>query len=189
MMPNGKKPIVIESTAQELTETRSDNKLYKGQSEEVSGKISALVAEKMLLLADIVNRGKTNLKDLEEVQAVSIAYMESCRRSDTIPTFEGLCVSMGYSRQWIYAFIRTRKSDDPVANYLEEMRTLFADIMTTASLKRYVDCATTIFSLKNMTGLGYSDKGDAIPENTSAEYDSEHSADYYRKKYGDLLPE
>lgn len=186
--PNGRKPIVIEAATQEMTEERKKNKLYKGE-EDSDGRISSLVGEKMLLLADISERGRTNLKSLEEVQAVTIAYLESCRRAEMVPTFEGLCCAMGFSRQAVYAFLKTRKADDPVIDYLEKFRTMSADIMTQASLKRYIDNATTIFSLKNMSGLGFSDKGDAIPETQSAQYDADQGVEFYRERYGRLLEE
>lgn len=179
--------MVIEAKTNELTLNKSHNKLYRGENEETTGKISAIIAEKMLMLDTVNKRGKVNLKDVAEVQSVSLAYLESCRRSDTLPSFEGLCVSMGYSRQWLYQFINTRKTDDPVVAYLNQLRTMFADIMQQASLKRYADCATTIFAMKNMTGLGYSDRGDLPPELPSAEYDeNQGSAAHWRQKYGNL---
>ena len=187
MRANSRQPIVIESSSTEMAESRQDNKLYRNQSEGTSGKIADLIAEKMVMLDAINKRGKTNLKNLDEVQTVAFAYLESCRRSDTLPSFEGLSFALGFSRQNVYAYLKSHTADDPVVCFLEQLRTLFADIMTTASLKRYVDCATTIFSLKNMTGLGYSDRGDAIPESVSAEYDENNGKDYYLKKYGNLI--
>lgn len=138
-------------------------------------------------MADIEKRGKTDLRNLNEVKAVFFTYVESCRRSDTLPTFEGLCVSLGRSRQYVYKLLQVCGASDPVADFLNEARTFFADLMQTASLKRYTDCATTIFCLKNSHGLGYSDHGDAPPEeNTKLENENR---DEYLRKYGHLIEE
>lgn len=185
---NKRKPIEINSTSTELADAKTNNKLYRNNGDN-SGKIAEMIENRMMILNSVIQRGKTDLKDLDEVKAVSIAYLESCRNADCLPTFEGLCTAMGFSRQWVYAYMKSKSSEDPVVEYLDELRTMFADMMTQASLKRYVDCATTIFSLKNMTGLGYSDKGDAIPETASAQYDIEHDVKFYREKYGDLIEE
>ncbi len=185
-MERYRKPLIIEPKTNDLAQAKATNKLYKNADADVAGKISALVGEKMLLLAEIEKRGKTNLKNLDEVRAVTYGYLEACRRSDTVPSFEGLCLSLGYSRQWLYAFISSRKSGDLVAEYLDRFRTLVAEIVTSASMRRYIDCATAIFSLKNMCGLGFSDKGDTLPEAPSAVDENQESAAFWRQKYGNL---
>ena len=183
-----RKPKTIDETANELAINKNHNKLYaKTRAFDYEGKISELVGEKMLMLDAIIKRGKVDLSNYDQVSACAIAYMEACRRSDTIPSFEGLAFSLGYSRQWLYSYISRNESEKTV-EYIQHLRTLFVDMALTASSKRWADNATTIFAAKNATGLGFSDKGDSLPEERLTD-DAGMSIDDYKRKYGHLLEE
>ena len=181
-----RKPQTLNQMTKELTTANSRNKLYNSQSnrEENDKQISDIVAEKMKMLADARSRGKINLNSIDDVEAVTMIFLESCRRRGNLPTFEGLAVALGYSRQNLYYIIKTR--NDEVATFLDNCRTLFADIVQTASSKRIIDNATSIFILKSMTGLGFTDKNDELPDLSEMSDDIGGSSDY-KKKYANLI--
>lgn len=181
-----RKPQTLEQMTKEITTTKSRNKLYNSQSnrEENDKQISDIVAEKMKMLAEARNRGRADLTSINDVEAVTMIYLESCRRKGNMPNFEGLAVALGYSRQNLYYIIKSR--NDEVATFLDNCRTLFADIIQTASCKRIIDNATSIFILKSMTGLGFTDKNDELPEMNELAEDYGSCPDY-KEKYRHLI--
>ena len=174
----------LDRMTEALAVSRNNNKLYKKQSEDQKGRISDLIAEKMILLSSVDDRGKVNLRDPDAVKACAMLYLESCRRADCMPTFEGFSVALGYSRFDVYYVMRTRK--DATVDFLNLFRTAIADITQTASYKRLSDNATSIFILKN-SGLGFSDHGDEKNDTVEEMIDDHSGAEYYRKKYGSLI--
>ena len=162
------------------------NKLLRTDMEqsEQDKQISGIIGDKMILLNNALRRGKVDTRSLEEVEAVAMTYLEGCRQTGTIPSFEGLAVAMGYSRRNLYYILQNRT--DAVADFLDCCRTMFADIIQIASSKRLADNATSIFILKSMTGMGFTDKADQ-PIDTTADSETGMDANYYRNKYSDLL--
>lgn len=181
-----RKPNILdEMNNTDLAETKP-NKLYHSQVKAENNKeIADIVGQKMIMLAETRKRGKVNLKSVEDVEAVTMLYLESCRKKGNIPNFEGLSFALGYSRQHLYTIIRNRHDD--VSVFLDNTRTLFADIIQTASSKRIIDCATSIFILKSMTGLGFTDRNDGIPDDINYRDEPEHDISYYRQKYKDMI--
>lgn len=168
--------------------SRVNNKLTNTQqkNDEASKQLADIVAEKMLMLLSIRKRGKVDLNNLDDVEAVTMVYLDSCRTRGYPPNFEGLASALGYSRQNLYHIILTRH--DEVSVYLDNFRTLCADIIQTASSKRLLDNATSIFILKSMSGLGFTDKNDGIQDDINFdEYGSGSSN--YKDKYKNLIDE
>ena len=182
-----RKPKTLEEMSKELTETKVGNKLTKAQGKaDNDTQIADIIGEKMLMLAETRKRGKTNLNSIDDVEAVTMVYLESCRRKGYPPNFEGLASALGYSRQYLYYFLHNKDSD--VSTYLDNCRTIFADIVQTASSKRILDNATSIFILKSMTGLGFTDKNDELPEKPEID-DYSYPGEDYKEKYKNLIGE
>ena len=179
-------PKTKEQSMNVLTQYKESSKLYNLSNDDKSEAISNILAMRMLLLDEVCKRGKVDLRKVEEVEAVTFAYLDNCRKAGIIPTFEGMAFSLGYTRRWLYSVIKEGNTE--TAEFLDKMRTLFADITQIASSKRLVDNAVSIFILKSMTGMGFSDKGEAPDE---AQYDeAEHfNHDELLKRYGHLLEE
>lgn len=180
-----RKPKTLDEITTELSESKVNNKLVKAQGKTDSDtQLSEIIGEKMLMLVESRKRGKVDLDSIDDVEACVLVYFESCRRKGYPPNFEGMASALGYSRQYLYNFIKSKKSD--VSIYLDNCRTLFADIIQTASSKRILDCATSIFILKSMTGLGFTDKNDELPDTSDID-DSEYTSRDYKEKYRHLL--
>lgn len=181
---NERRPKTPEESLGTLTEYREANRLYS--SDDNVGAIGNIVATRMIMLNEVCNRGKVDLKNIKEVEAVAFVYLDNCRKTGVIPTFEGLAFSLGYSRRRLYYLIKDGQTE--VGEFLDKMRTLFADITQVASSQRLVDNATSIFVLKSMTGMGFSDKGD-VPETGDYSDDEKLDHDEIVARYGHLLPE
>lgn len=182
------RPKSQEESLQALREYKATTRIIP-DGEERANAISDIIASRILMLNDAVQRGKVNLRNVEEVRSVAFVYLDNCRKVGCLPTFEGLAFSLGYSRQHLYFIISDGRLTETAA-FLDEMRTLFADLVQVASANRLTDNATSIFVLKSMTGMGFSDRGDVPnkPEIKDNGYE-EMTPDDYRKKYGDLIGE
>lgn len=180
-----KPPKTQEQSLKALAEWQDSSKLFLKDDDKAQA-ISDIVGSRMIMLKEVLERGKVNLKNVSEVQAVTFAYLDNCRRIGVIPTFEGLAFSLGYTRRWLYMIIKD--ADGETAEFLDKMRTMFADLTQVASSKRLVDNATSIFVLKSMTGMGFSDRGD-VPDTGSYDDSESMTSDEIRARYGDLIKE
>lgn len=173
-----------EESVTALSDYKKSSKLVANNSEEISNQISDIVSSRMIMFDEVCKRGKVNLHDAEQVESVVIVYLDNCRKLQLVPTFEGLAFSLGYSRRYLYKIIKEGRYE--TADLFDRLRTLFADITQTASSKKLVDNATAIFILKSMTGMGFSDHGEA-PDEVEAEKDDILSYDELIAKYGHLI--
>ena len=176
----------LEAVSKEITAAKRNNKLYKPEKQEEDNKISNIIGQKMLMLSAARERGKVNLRSLEEVESAAFLYLETCRKNNEVPNFEGLAVFLGYCRQNLYYIVKSR--NDEVSEFLDLFRSLCADIVQSASSKRIIDNATSIFILKSMTGLGFTDKNDEMPEMNELSEDY-GSGTNYKEKYRQLIGE
>lgn len=168
---------VAESKPNKLKTTQD-----KADSEQ---RLSDIIGEKMLMLAQARERGRIDLQNIDDVEAATMLYFESCRKKGNPPNFEGLAAWLGYSRQNLYYIIKSRNDD--VSEFLDNCRTLFADIIQTASSKRLLDNATSIFILKSMTGLGFTDKNDELPEMSEDPVTFSKNDGSYKDKYRKVI--
>jgi hypothetical protein len=145
----------------------AQNKLYKIRDREkksypeISAQqkhdiIASAVAQHRAALHKNSLRRRIDLRDASIVEAEIEEYLQNCEQYGQIPTMLGLAVSMGYSRNNLYAFL-ARHPETESANLLDAFRSASASIIAQASLGRTVDNATSIFLLKN-SGQGLSDK-------------------------------
>ena len=175
----------IDSMAEQLAASKAGNKLYKPQYNELSAELKAqaldvAIVQQQELLARADQRGAVDLNDLNAVKIACNEYLESCRRSKVYPSMTALAPSLGYSRQYIYAYMG--RHNTPVTQYLDALRSSMAAIVQQAGLTRTADAAMSIFILKNSAGMA--DKVDVNattsnePENFERMTDEEIAAWY-----------
>lgn len=182
------RPKSQEESLRALREYKTATRGLIPDGEERTKAISEIVASRIIMLNDVVERGKVNLRNVEEVRSVAFVYLQNCSIVGCLPTFEGLAFSLGYSRRNLYYVISEGRLPETAA-FLDEMRTLFADMVQAASANRLTDNATSIFMLKSMTGMGFSDRGDMPDKPGAEEEEGKMTPDDYRKKYGELIGE
>lgn len=166
---------------------RENNKLYTGAAKaypEISEalraeKITASVAQHRALLQRFEDR--VDLRDFNAVKATADAYLATCEASATIPTFLGLAAALGHSRSGVYAWC-SRNYDSDTAKYIDAFRSTSAAIIAQGSLTRSLDCATSIFLLKN-SGQELSDRQDLTLYNGHEYEERRPSAEEIRKRY------
>ena len=125
------------------------SKIYKAETDELrrAALFSELTAKSKFVQTAAI-RKRISLYDFEAVKERSAEYIESCRKSESIPTVVGLAAAFGISRQWLNQFMRDHP-EHPTAEFLETVKSAFADILINLSLGRHISEATTIFVLKN----------------------------------------
>ncbi len=145
-----------------LTQRKKEKpKIYREIADEAkAAMISADVALKRQNLATASQQPKVDLDDLDAVKGRTDAFLASCEAAAVVPTFLGLSVSYGYTREGLYKYLRNFKQTK-TAQYIELVRETLADVMITASLTRTTDNSTTIFALKNLHG--FSDRIEVEP--------------------------
>ena len=140
---------------------REKPKIYREIADEAKATmISAGVAFKRKNLSMASQQPKVDLNDLDAVKARTDAFLASCEVVAALPTFLGLAVSFGYTREGLYKYLRNN-SLTQTAQYIEIVREVLADAMISASLTRTTDAATSIFALKNLHG--FSDRIEVAP--------------------------
>lgn len=104
-----------------------------------------------------VGRGKVDLSDPEAIRLQAVLFLKACGKAGVIPTFEKFIASCGYSRQWVHRY-RREHAGSPSVIALDNIHTVFTNVMTEQALYRNFSEAVTIFLLKNAQGQEYSDK-------------------------------
>lgn len=137
-----------------LAQRKKDKpKIYREIADEAkAAMISADVAFKRQNLAMATRQPKVDLDDLDDVKTRTDTFLAACEAASALPTFLGLAVSFGYTREGLYKYLRN-SSQTQTAQYIELVRETLADAMITASLNRTTDNSTTIFALKNLHGF------------------------------------
>lgn len=157
--------------------------IYKAQSGEYQeDKLKELVSMGTDGLAAFATKERVALEDLPEVQKRSIIYMKACEESGTFPSSLGLARSLGYSdralRHW-----RSKRQNEPTAQWLEMFNELCADILGQSALKNNANGIVTIFLSKAL--YDFSDKSELVitPNSGGIEEEVTYSADDIRKRY------
>lgn len=131
-------------------QTGGRSKIYKEVSTELKGNLLADdLDRKARALRESIRQNRVNLDDLQDVQRRALKYLEDCKASKTIPTTSGLAVySLGMSRQNLNLYLRTHP-DTPTAQFLQQVKDVFADTLETAALTNNINTIMAIFVLKN----------------------------------------
>lgn len=132
-------------------------KLYKAEADaHKAEELQKDIQSKTDLLYVASGQGKVNFNDLEDVKRRTRTYLDACAATGTFPSMMGLA-SYGYgiSRQSLYWKMKNNPESEST-KFIDRVRDLIADVLTSAALKRNADNVTTIFILKN--GLGFSDR-------------------------------
>ena len=150
----------IETMSAELKERkRGKPGLYcEINNEQKATAISADVSFKRESL--MAQRQKIDLDSIDDVRQRTDDFFRACEDAAVVPTFLGLCVSFGYSREGLYRYLRVH-SNSETAQFIELVRETLADALIASSLTRTTDAATSIFALKNLHG--FSDKIEVAP--------------------------
>ena len=137
-------------------------KIYKAESDKhKSEALQNDIRGKSALLYAANERQAVNFNDLEDVQNRTRKYLEACAASGTFPSMMGLAAyGFGVSRQAVYWHLK-HNPDAPSSKFIDRVRDLIADVLSSAALMRNADNVTTIFILKN--GLGFSDRLEVEP--------------------------
>lgn len=97
-------------------------------------------------------RGPVNMNSLSDVQKRTEEYLEACSLSGTFPSVMGLSsYGFGRSKGYLSNWLRNNPGTE-VAEYIEMVKEIFADILTNASLNGSANVIQTIFQLKNHFG-------------------------------------
>lgn len=137
-------------------------KVYKVQSDEHKGELlQADIDNRISALKDFCNRGKIDFGDFEQVKRRTFEYLEACKEACVYPSVMGLSVhGFGISRQRLSKFLKD-KPNSQVAEFIECVKDLMADVLTNAALYRNADATSVIFQLKNH--FGHSDRLEIEP--------------------------
>jgi len=176
----------IDSMAEQLAASKAGNKLYKPQYNELSAELKAqaldvAIVQQQELLARADQRGAVDLNDLNAVKIACNEYLESCRRSKVYPSMTALAPALGYSRQYIYAYMG--RHNTPVTQYLDALRSSMAAIVQQAGLTRTADAAMSIFILKNSAGMSDKLEMSVTPPEDNGQ-DREMTAEEIARRYG-----
>lgn len=134
----------------EQKETPGRKRIYKQQADEHRGEILAADLErKTLALRESIRANRVNWNDLEDVQRRCLSYLEDCQSAQALPTVGGLAVfGLGVSRQALNGYMRTHQTT-ATAQFLQQVKDIFADTLETAALNNNVNSIMAIFVMKN----------------------------------------
>jgi len=147
-----------------LTEHKNGyaRKLYKQQSDaHKAAELCKDVRTKTSFLYESGKRKPVNFNDIEDVQNRAREYLNACADTGSFPSMMGLSAyGFGVSRQAVYAYLKLHPETES-SRFIDRVRDLIADVLSSAALNRNADNATAIFVLKN--GLGFSDRVEIEP--------------------------
>ncbi len=134
-------------------ERRSNSKIYKAESMEVSdAKITDIVTMASEELAKLADAGeKLSLFDTQTIKRRTVLYLRSCADTSSMPSFNALCRSFGYSREGVRRFMQEHPNHDTTL-WLSITHDSIADAMAEAALRNAVNNITAIFTLKARDG-------------------------------------
>lgn len=152
----------VESMALELHEEQREDpykvRKYKDKKGEIVSeeKVGSEIAVAREALSKIMERGRVDLWNIEEVILRTEDYFLACEKSGTFPSMMGLCSrGFGMTRDGLYKWM-DRNPGTPTTEYVGIVQEMMADILTNASLRNKANVAQTIFQLKNH--FGHSDE-------------------------------
>ena len=91
-----------------------------------------------------------------------------CEDAGSLPTFEKYAAYLGYSRQYLYAWL-SENSETVAAEIIDQARTIITSIMIDEGLKRNTSEVLTIFMLKNAVGQNFLDRTQVENVNLSSD--------------------
>lgn len=133
-----------------------DTDKHKGEQlkEDIQGKLNAL--------KEIDLAGAVDWSNLEEVKQRTYLYIEACGNAEVFPSVMGLAVyGLGISRQALNQYLQ--RNDNPSTRFINQVKDIFADILTNASLYNNANSIQAIFQLKNHFGHSDTVQFEAIP--------------------------
>ena len=102
------------------------------------------------------SKERIDINDIEALERTALSYVDGCDAAGLPPNLEGLCCACGFSRQWLYQFLREHPKSES-AKYLDSLRLGWASLRLSLAESKQLDPATVIFALKN-SGIGFSDR-------------------------------
>ncbi len=142
---------MIEMTKQK----RATSKIYKAESDEIKDEaISNSVRNTLNEMRKAEKLEKINLDDTKTVKALAECYLESCAVTSSFPTVSALAVSLGYTRENLYHYMK-KKPDSETGKFLIQLHDMFSNILAENSLRNNTNAVVSIFLLKSL--FGYKD--------------------------------
>lgn len=140
--------------AQEISKRPNKRLNYKEQSDAHKAETLADNLDfQLAALKDVTERERVDLHDLEQVRARTFEYIAACKSAAAFPSVMGLAVyGFGLSRQRLNQFLRDHQGK-PSAEFIEQAKDAFADVLVNQSLYRNADATQVIFQLKNCNGF------------------------------------
>lgn len=148
--------------AQEISKRPNARLNYKEQSDAHKAETLANNLDfQLTALKEVTKRKRVDLHNLEQVQTRTFEYITACKSAAAFPSVMGLSVyGFGLSRQRLNQFLRDHQGE-PSAEFVEQVKDVFADTLVNQSLYRNADATQVIFQLKNCNG--FSDKLEIEP--------------------------
>ena len=161
-------------------EKKNHKRMYKEMTDDhKKQELSELIARHAVTLAHSHERGKVNLKNIEEVKARTLEYLEACSLASSYPSVMGLAVhGLGMSREALERYLRTH--DNHVTDYIKMVKDTFADILTNSSLYNNANPVQVIFQLKNH--FGHVDRLE-VQAQTEQPRNEEYDVEEIKRKY------
>lgn len=140
----------VVSVLRQQKESGGRAKIYKEKADEHKGQLlSEDIGRKVSALRETVRRNRVDWDDVEDIQKRSLKYLEDCQAAQTIPTVSGLSVfALGVTRQGLNLYLREHPNT-PTAQFLQQMKDIFADTLETAALNNNINTIMAIFVMKN----------------------------------------
>lgn len=142
-------------TADEMEKAmKPNNRIYKAESDELkAAALSSDIGNRIKALNSVIEVGRVDLWNYEQVRERTFQYLSACMATASYPTVMGLAsLAYGYSTQGLNQFLR-KHPDSPTAEFVETVKTIFADILTNQGLMRNADTTQVIFQLKNQNNF------------------------------------
>lgn len=134
----------------EQRESRGRKKIYKELADQhKTEELSADLRKKTQMLVDATARPTVDFNSLPDVKKRTERYFKACEESGTIPSVMSLSnYGFGVSRRTLNYFLKTHP-ESASAKYLEVVKDVIADVLSTAALRKNCDSIMAIFMLKN----------------------------------------
>ena len=158
---------------------------YKEESDILkSESLAADIDVKIDALKRTTERGKVDFNNLREVQERVFEYMTACKQATIYPSAMGLAsLAFGYSTRGMNKYL-AENPDTPTAQFIELVKSSFADILTNAALFRNADTTQVIFQLKNQNN--FVDRVQLEPIQSASPLGTQIDAETLAEKYSDL---
>ncbi|MBQ9257970.1 MAG: hypothetical protein IJ181_12760 [Acidaminococcaceae bacterium] len=98
---------------------------------------------------------RVDIADVEAVEQAANKYIADCSTAGILPNIEGLCCVLGFSRQWLYQFLKEKPNSESAA-FINRLRMAWTSLRISLAERQILSAPTTIFLLKN-SGMGFSD--------------------------------